>query len=225
MSDEKRPFDYYSADLDGVEIPKRSRKELATLHSEALSGSVSAWEDLWLHGTKLVLKICHTLRERDLLRISFEDAVAEGNLAIGEALTRWNPKKSSFSTWVWIRIRGSILNQNSDEALSGMVGDVESRPQVLPEEFEHSNGEKPAMANSWFDLADIPEEDNEQLVFMERVLDAIQELPERERHFVTEVYIFDRPQAAVAAEAGVSRPRVRQVLDRAIERLREILEV
>jgi RNA polymerase sigma factor (sigma-70 family) len=225
MSD-KTPFQYYSADLDATDIEHKSRKQLAELHNNATHGDGKSWEELWLYGTKLVLKICNKLRHEDLLAVEFEDAVAEGNLAIGEALTRWNPSKSSFGTWVWIRVRGSILNENASEQKSGMIGNVEDSPLVLSNEVhvEHVSGEESDfLLSDLYELGQVGTWGETEAQYAE-LYAAVQTLSPREQSYIVAVYFEDRDQAELAALEGISPRMVRKVLARSIEKLKVLLE-
>lgn len=208
----KSSFDYYSADLDATEVLHKTRKQLASLHQQAVAGDVEAWQELWLYGTKLVLKICNKLRREDLLKIDFEDAVAEGNLAIGEALTRWNPKKSGFGTWVWIRIRGAVLDGN--RAVSAVE---QHEVSSNLEQEDHEGYVKP------FDLGDVAggatERDTGMELNSQRLRDAVHKLPSRERLVITRRYFEGLTQSEVARHLGISRQMVDKVEKRAIENL------
>ena len=208
----KSSFDYYSADLDATEVLHKTRKQLAALHKQAIAGDVDAWQELWLYGTKLVLKICNKLRREDLLKLDFEDAVAEGNLAIGEALTRWNPKKSGFGTWVWIRIRGAVLDGNR------AVSAVEQNEVSSNLEQEDHEGHVKA-----FDLGDVAgaatERDTGRELTAQRVRDAVRQLPSREMLVITRRYFDGLTQQEVGNQLGISRQMVDKVEKRAIENL------
>jgi len=212
---DKSSFDFYSEDLDRVQIGKLTRKELATLHKHALNGNQEAWDDLWLYGTKLVLKICFTLNKQDLLKTSFEDAVAEGNLAIGDALTRWNPKKSAFGTWIWIRVRGAILDGNRKVYATEQV---ETSTQVGVTNREGVEGFLDGMDT--FGQTWDPEED----VQTGLLWDAISQLPGREFSYINMYYFEDLDQAEIARLEGVSDRMVRKILERAEGRLKLMLE-
>lgn len=218
---DKSPFDYYSADLDAAKIPKRSRKELAMLHRAARQGDSGAWEELWLHGTKLVLKIAHSFREKGLLEIPFEEAVAEGNLAIGEALGRWNPRKSAFGTWVWIRVRGAILSENRRELNGGLSGILEEAPNIISDTFQHANGEKAAMENSILDLF-VEDVDFTDDIVQDRLKRAVSDLPAREQMVVDLSYFLDTDLVQIAESMGVSPRMVRKIRDRAEQRIKNL---
>jgi RNA polymerase sigma factor (sigma-70 family) len=219
MESEKTNFDRYSADLDKAAIEQKSRSELKALQKAAVAGDKDAWLELWLYGTKLVLRIVNTMRRRGLLTMSYEDAVAEGNLAIGNALLSWNPHKGAFSTWVWIRIRGSILNENVKHMKDFFVGPAEESPWVVTE-LEHESAVD--------DVVELAEEgqtpdDAEQARLISELYLAIEQLPVREADYITRVYLMEVPQETLALAEGVSARMVRKVISRGLERLRAML--
>lgn len=209
-------FQRYSIDLDATEIEHKSPRQLKGLLKEAQRGNKKAWDDLWLYGTKLVLKIVNKLNDLGLV-YSFEDAVAEGNLAIGEALTRWNPAKAQFSTWVWIRVRGAVLNQTNKDM------DIESNETSFGVEAVNRVGEDIVLDGS--NLVESPYGDPAKLAdhieFMELVF---QELPDRERDVIVLRYFEDFTQTGVADMMDVSRQMVDKIEKRALARLKESLE-
>lgn len=219
----KTNFEHYSADLDLTTIEHRTNTELQALHSRALDGDKDAWHELWLYGTKLVLKIVNKLHKEGLLRSSFEDAVGAGNLAIGESLVRWNPRKSAFGTWVWIRVRFAILDGNRADEKKGLTGSSEAAPAVLSNNASYGD--------AWgkdLDLVDLMQggldsEDYEEAVLYENLYAAINELPPRERRYILEVYFEDGSVAELAAVEGISHQMVRKVLARAIDAIRTFL--
>jgi RNA polymerase sigma factor (sigma-70 family) len=180
-------FQRYSADLDATDIEHKTPRQLAGLLKEAQRGNQKAWHDLWMYGTKLVLKICNSLRRADLLKSGFEEAVAEGNLAIGEALTRWNPKKSSFGTWVWIRIRGAVLDQDRKAYLQ----DNEVSLSVAQVDREGVDVVLDGLNQEY----DTPFEEPAESIEPSRLRELIALLPEREYDFIV-MHYFEGPIAA-----------------------------
>jgi len=225
MADEKDSFQFYSEELDDTDIRPRSRKELAGLHAEMVLGNREAHKTLWLHGTKLVLKIVNKLRNENLLRMTFEDAVAEGNLAIGDALSRWEPRKSTFATWVWIRIRGAVLNEDNRTGRGYMTGGVDLPVQPYHVAYETTvSGEGGSYIVNLAALYGVAENLGEQTIVNEELYDQIGNLPDREKEYIFLRFFQDKDPGAIAEEAGVSRQMVEKVIRRGLERLREGLQ-
>ena len=60
-------------------------------------------------------------RSRAKKRREKAEAEAVGYLAVGEALKTWKPSKSTFNTYIWIIVRGRILDSNRKEWNRGGV--------------------------------------------------------------------------------------------------------
>ncbi len=73
---------------------------------------------------------------------------------------------------------------------------------------------------------DMPEDIAMKKAMMERIYDAIDKLPEREREILCYYYgLKDKPRLSlrqIAKKMGISRERVRQLKDRSLEKLREL---
>lgn len=222
---DKGSFEYYSADLDEQDnIQHRTRKELAKLHTRMVDGDREAYDILWLHGTKLVLKIVNKLHNEGLLWADFNDAVAAGNLAIGEALQRWEPRKSTYATWIWIRIRGAVLDGNYKEQASGMVTPRESVPTVLSEAFS-VEGDFGSMENSLFDLGEPrPGEDVQRLVEHRELVEALATLTVKQHEVIVLRYFEDLTQQETGGLLGISQQAVDTREAGALKRLKKFLE-
>ncbi len=218
-------FQRYSTELDATEKLHLSRKEAAELHKKAVKGDQEAWHTLWLHGTRLVLKIVNKLHARGLLQMEKEDAVAEGNLAIGNALLRWRPAKSRFGTWVWIRVRGAILSEDAKHQRGFLVGDAEDAPDVVSSSSSYTGGD----AERGFDLTEVSEEgqtpeDALRNTEVAELLDAIESLPSREYEYIFRHYICDESQRDIAFSEGISERMIRKIMERGIIKLKTLLK-
>jgi len=216
-------FEQYSKDLDNESYLKRSNAELKGLRHRAIfKHDAAAWDSLWGHGLRLVLKIVNHMVERDVLRnIDRDEAIAVGNAAIGDALLRWNPKAGAYATWVWIRVRGAILTADRQEALVGLVGSPTDDVEVVSNTQVAGGGE--------FLLTDLYEEGQVADpsfagIVSQELQDAIQTLGTRERSYLYQVYVLGIPASDLARADGVSRQRVDQILTLALNRLRGILD-
>lgn len=222
--DNKDSFDRFSSDLDLVGIKRRSRGDLADMHTKMTAGDIEAHGQLWLYGVKLVLKIVNKLRDQGLLRLPYEDSIAVGNLAIGEALTRWDPLQSSFSTWVWIRIRGAVLNEDAKHAQGYMVGSIGTAPLLVPLEFDVEVSGSLPMTNSEVDLYHTTPSEGEAAVGRAELLKRVEQLPVREREYVKAVCYQGISPEQIGLREGINPRMVRKVLQRGINRLRKLFE-
>jgi RNA polymerase sigma factor (sigma-70 family) len=201
-------FDAYSRDLDRQKYKPLTNKELKGLWAAFLfSSDKKAWDRMWEHGLRLVLKIVNHMTEKNILRhIEREDAIQEGNLAIGSALLSWDPKKGPYSTWIWIKVRGAILDADRQEGVCGLTGGAVG--DFLFEEY--------------LDSAHAEEVTAEPPISLE---EHIAKLPTNLRTYAYQVYILGLRPADIARADGVSRQRVDQVLSLARNRLKDCLDV
>lgn len=210
----------YRDDLGTYDFPRLSHKELTALHTRAVRHQdKEAWHTLWMHGARLVLKICNTMRTIGQIHSvdAYNEAVSAGNLAIGEALLTWRPREGKFGTWVWLTVRWAVLSELNQEAAQGgknyEPGLLVTNTGQTYDDFETF-------------LAESNAEDHKGLWYLEieRLRDSIWMLPDREAKFVRLVYIEGTSQAQVAQDEDISPQMVNKILGRAINRLRENLE-
>ena len=196
-------LDLYSAELDRKPYKPLSNAALTALLGEALDGSQEAWQALWGHGLRMVLKIVNKLEEKELLKIPRDEAIAVGNLSIGEALLSWIPKKGAYATWVWVNIRQEILKANQEYFPESLIGD-DGEDLLEWTEVEHSLG-----------LRDPDEE-----TLMER----IEALPRAIRE-VMNLHMCEISHAEIALMLGVSRQRINKLYHDGVEMLRDSYSV
>lgn len=194
------PINQYSVELDRKPYERLSGVALTTLLGEALDGDQRAWHRLWEHGLRMVLKIVNKLEEKELLNIPREEAIAVGNLAIGEALTTWIPKKGSYATWVWVNIRQEILKHNQEffpDSLTGEEGEDLLEQMDIEEVFEN------------------PEEYTQENMLLEDVLDLPREIRE-----VIYLHVWTGlSQSDIAELKGVSRQRINSLYKQGVSLL------
>lgn len=195
-------FEQYSVDLSRKPYKQRSNGELTTLLGEALDGSQTAWQELWEHGLRMVLKIVNKLEEKELLFIPKEEAIGVGNLAIGQALATWLPKKGSFATWIWVNVRREITQASGQEKWL-------EDSSIMFEDLE----------------GDLEAEDQQDLwLFKDEVWKAIRELPKSVRDVIVMVHLHDMSQSEVAELKGVTRQRVNTLHLKGLSLLRDSLK-
>jgi len=188
------PFVYYSLELDRKPFEPLSNSALVTLLGEALEGSQASWQRLWEHGLRMVLRMVNHMEEKRVLRtLDKDEAIAVGNAAIGEALLSWIPKKGTYSTWVWVTVRQSILNADRELETEELTGDEEDG--FYREEIDN--------------------------ILYSRIKDEIAKLPEQVRSFVALHYMNGWTQQEIAQVHGVTRQRVNQLISQGIDALRE----
>lgn len=78
-----------------------------------------ATRELWIDSLRLVLYVYHQLKKIGYfayIPAGELDLVQVGNLAALEAISRWNPDKGMFSTFLVPRIRGAMIDYASEQA-------------------------------------------------------------------------------------------------------------
>lgn len=213
--------DAYRAEVERFDFPKLSHTDLVALHVQATKhGDREAWRAMWMHGVRLVLKIANKFRRLGYIQTedAYNECISAGNVAIGEALLKWNPSKARFGTWVWLMVRWAMFHElDAEQAQGGKNfqpgGLVTNDGHGEYEDFDEflSEALTDEFMGDWF-------------IDLSRLHEVLDQLPEREHDFVRRVYVEGQSQAQVAEDEDISGPMVNKVLARAINRLRDILD-
>ena len=151
-----------------------------------------------------------------------EDLMSAGTYGLLNALRRSDDRGAAFEWYARIRIRGAVVDELraqdwlSRRARARRTSVVGSDPRAvigfedLPEQGQELEGQ---------DAAD-PDELVDTHRSWQAVRTAVDELPPRERLLVQRHYLQGLPLKDVAAELGVSEPRVSQLHARAMTMLR-----
>jgi RNA polymerase sigma factor for flagellar operon FliA len=167
---------------------------------------------------------------RNVLR---DDLMAAGMTGLWDAVRKHGHEGSAnFDWYVRVRIRGAILDElraqdwlprraraQAAEAAKGATGN-ESAPVVL--RFDEVSESEQARCLS-ADEGCNAERALEASSTRARLLEAMQQLPERERHIVAMHYFRGLRFKDLGEMLGVSEPRVSQLHSRAMDRLRHLL--
>ena len=165
---------------------------------------------------------------RNILR---EDLIAAGMSGLWDAIRRHpDGPTESFEWYVRVRIRGAILDElRAQDWLS-------RRARATAAAATGTDAYVPPPAVVRFD--DVSEweqnrclaasSDGEAAVAAkfarQALIKALEQLPERERHIVSQHYFGDVKFRDLGAELGVSEPRISQLHSRAIQRLKAIVQ-
>ena len=216
----ERARDYYAKMLANREFPTYSNSELAQLQQKALVGDKDAWEAVWLHGVRMVLKLTDRLYKLGILYLEdLDDAVQEGNLAIGEAIPSWSNNRGRYSTYVWTCIRNAMVKYSSEQRRGGVTGDIDwdlfTRHDI---EFQYEGDWKKHLVT---DLSGMNTPSHEDLVIDHSDLQAAAcELTDRELEVVDRYYFRDQSDAEVAIYLGVERSVITKQRNSALSKLR-----
>lgn len=207
-------------------------------------GGQAARQQLIESNLRLVVKLAMDYRHT---RIGLDDLIAEGNLGLMEAAKRFDPSRgvrfASYATW-WIK---KYLIQAIHRQAHQTTAPVDRGPGETPSDAGRAphplrdrqtilsidgclqtSSDRHVLETIAADSQVGPEE-----VALERQLSAalisiLPKLPEQERTILAAHYGLDGDSARtlqqIGAELGMTRERVRQIEQRAVDRARRLLE-
>ncbi|HYP98564.1 MAG TPA: sigma-70 family RNA polymerase sigma factor [Polyangiaceae bacterium] len=179
----------------------------------------------------LVRKIAGGFQRKLPRNVLREDLIAAGMSGLWDAIRRHPDGPSeSFEWYVRVRIRGAILDELRAQDW------LPRRARAAAEAASGTDAYVPPPAVVRFD--DVSEwEQNRCLAdassseaavaakfAQETLAKAVEQLPERERHIVSQHYFRGVKFKDLGAELGVSEPRISQLHSRAIQRLKAIIK-
>ena len=186
---------------------------------------------LLLQYEPLVRKIAGGFQRKLPRNVLREDLIAAGMSGLWDAIRRHPDGPSdSFEWYVRVRIRGAILDELRAQDW------LPRRARAAAEAASGTDAYVPPPAVVRFD--DVSEwEQNRCLAdassseaavaakfAQETLAKAVEQLPERERHIVSQHYFRGVKFKDLGAELGVSEPRISQLHSRAIQRLKAIIK-
>jgi len=187
--------------------------------------------ELLLQYEPLVRKIAGGFQRKLPRNVLREDLIAAGMSGLWDAIRRHPDGPSeSFEWYVRVRIRGAILDELRAQDW------LPRRARAAAEAASGTDAYVPPPAVVRFD--DVSEwEQNRCLAdassseaavaakfAQETLAKAVEQLPERERHIVSQHYFRGVKFKDLGVELGVSEPRISQLHSRAIQRLKVIIK-
>ena len=182
--------------------------------------------------TPLVRKIAGGFQRKLPRNVLREDLMAAGMSGLWDAIRRHGDTAGeTFEWYVRVRVRGAILDELRAQdwlprraraaaaSASAESGEYVPPPAVVRlddvSEWEQSRC-----------LSDLTSSETAVAAKFthETLAKAVQQLPERERHIVSEHYFKGVKFKDLGAELGVSEPRISQLHSRAIQRLKAIIK-
>lgn len=211
---------------------RRPKGAVATTPSEVVPPAFDAL-GLVAHYQDLVRQIVGGFQRKLPRNVLRDDLMAAGMTGLWDAVRKHGHEGSAnFDWYVRVRIRGAILDElraqdwlprraraQAAEASKGTPGN-ESAPVVL--RFDEVSESEQARCLSSNDDCNA-EKALEASSTRARLLEAMQQLPERERHIVAMHYFRGLKFKDLGQMLGVSEPRVSQLHSRAMDRLRHLL--
>ena len=176
----------------------------------------------------LVRMVASRMPRRLQRRIGFEELVQMGSLGLLYAVDRFDPAQTQFSTYAVQCIHGYLcngLNAESWVKRAGQRKDRQRRESGLPSERKlmlsnvigHIDDER-------FDF-DKTSPDLKRVEQVEEARRLMKPLKKREAIFVLLYYYEDWSMREIGEHFGISRNRVCQVMERAIQRMQEVAGV
>jgi len=184
-------------------------------------------EELLKLYTPVVQKIVGGFQRKLPRNVLREDLLAAGMIGLWDAIQRHGEERDEgFEWYVRVRVRGAILDELRAQdwlprrlRAAAAAGATPSLPPSVVRfddvsEFEQNRCLSEA-ASGETQLCARAEQQSLQ--------DAVERLPERERHIVREHYFKEVKFKDLSQELGVSEPRVSQLHTRAMQRLRDLM--
>lgn len=187
-------------------------------------------EELIAQFTPVVQKIVGGFQRKLPRNVLREDLLAAGMIGLWDAIQRHGADADDgFEWYVRVRVRGAILDElraqdwlprrlraTVSAASEGSEGSIPPSVVRLDDVSEFEQGRCLSLPASG--ETELCERDDQR-----ELEDAIDQLPERERHIVREHYFKGVRFKDLSAELGVSEPRISQLHTRAMQRLRDLM--
>jgi RNA polymerase sigma factor (sigma-70 family) len=211
-------------------IERLTKSEQASLHyAWMVHGDQEAYHKLYLYAMRLVYKIVNKLDGLNMLGSSTEDAISNGVIGVAEGLRKWEPNRSALTSYVWVRIRGTVLDASAKDWHRGMVGSRRNSggsPVIYDPDHMFGNGmdfqtTQYTAANRKPDW----ETDNpcEQWAEIEEVQEVVaRELSPVQQKVINLLYTHDLTQRETGDVMGLTQQRVDQLHQEALRVLKGV---
>lgn len=226
--------DVLSMDLDKevkrLGIERLTKTEQASLHyAWMVHGDQEAYHKLYLYAMRLVYKIVNKLDGLNMLGSSTEDAISNGIMGVAEGLQKWEPNRSALTSYVWVRIRGAVLDASSKDWHRGMVGSRRNSggsPVVYDPDHVFGNGmdfqytQCTAVSRKPDWETDNPCEEGAEIEEVSEVV--ARELSPVQQKVINLLYTHDLTQREVGDVLGLTQQRVHQLHQEALQVLKGV---
>lgn len=218
-------LDHYLREISAYRIP--TREEERELGRRIRAGSAEAVNELATRNLRFVVAMARRYRDRG---VSVADLVNEGNVGLLRAARRYDERRGvrfvTYAAW-WVRqsILEALRRQGELVPAPRSAGTRRRRRAYVFLDAASPDGGRRAVLDRLGDArgasADRKAEEGALRELIERCMAT---LPEREARVLRRYYGLDGAPAAglqeLSLEMGVSRGRVRQLRDQALQRLR-----
>lgn len=184
-------------------------------------------EDLLKLYTPVVHKIVGGFQRKLPRNVLREDLLAAGMIGLWDAIQRHGEDADEgFEWYVRVRVRGAILDElrAQDWLPRRLRAAAAASTASLPPSVVRLDDVSEFEQNRC--LSEAPSGETQLCARSEQqsLLDAVDQLPDRERHIVREHYYKEVKFKDLSTELGVSEPRVSQLHTRAMQRLRDLMK-
>jgi RNA polymerase sigma factor for flagellar operon FliA len=168
----------------------------------------------------LVRRVVRQLARRLPSNVQRDDLLAAGVFGLVDSLRRnGGDGGAAFEWYARTRIRGAIFDELRAQDWLSRRARAGAGVAACFVSFEEVANDESGLAGT-----DDPSEAFESRSLRRALARALKQLPERERTVVARYYFEGARLKDISAELGVSEPRISQILARAIERLRVLLQ-
>ncbi len=178
------------------------------LWEQAATGDMQAHQKLMTAYQPLVFKVAVSFQ---LPEAETMELIQEGMVGLLEAAETYDYKRGvAFSLFATYRIKGSMLDylKKSSAGVLSLDGDL---------------GGGLTLADTLASVQASPTELAERQLLHEKVVQALERLPEKEQQVITGMYLEDRPAQVVAAAVDISLGHVYRLQKRGVRRIRGML--
>lgn len=181
------------------------------------------WNDLWLKALPNVRPTLIALVREGAIPAVDDDLVAVANLALGQAVRRWNPAAYAFATHVSSAARTAVLNYHHAEGARGTGGSntvQRGRPMQYVGTVEHLEAEGgEAIPNPIPE----PQAEVERMHDWEAVRRAVDRLDVTDAALIEAVFTAGMTQEEAAEQVGLDQSQASRRVQRGIRNLRGML--
>lgn len=181
------------------------------------------WNDLWLKAIPNVRPTLLALVREGAIPNIDDDLIGVANLALGQAVRRWNPSAHAFATHVSSAVRTAVLNYYHAEGARGASGH-RTVQRGRPVQYVGTVDQLEANGNEAIpNPIPEPQAEVERMHDWEAVRRAVDKLDTTDAALIEAVFTVGMTQEEAAEQVGVSQQRAAQRLQRGIRSLRSML--
>lgn len=207
-----------------------TREEEAELHAKMVDGDINARDRLFMScapfAVSLASSFYRTALERKNTRANLDDLTQEGLWGLLEAVDRFDPAKGRLMTVAYFRVRRRLLLYFKTNRIiyipvnKANIVDEKNPGTMFVGTLSKTRRSYDGSDNSPIDNCNpaILAEDADEA---QRIMDKVGSLPERQRDILHRRFWRDETLSRIGASMGISKERVRQIQNNALDKIRE----